>query len=216
MSPSMPPRFTHPYCSNHVDGNAVSVGNNLAFLTYLFRIPYVLSLIKGQLLRISKFVQRMLHVSFSADILKVCCDIILFVSVYVVNLTILRSISNKRTGNHGVNCFMEMIVVYSQCHKKIPVGTDSGSENMISVLVSITSQNSTDNCLRYPKKRSYFSSTFTRLTQRVNFIYLRFRQCALRFISPSNTFDITKIADMVCRFKAYYWFPSFHLITPSS
>ena len=216
MSSSVPPRFTHPYGSDHMDRHAMSVCNRFSLFAILLCIPNIFSLFESQLFRLSQLIQRVLHISLSANVFKITRHVISLVSVYMVNLTILRSIANKCRRYHSMDCLMKIRFIYRQGHKQIAVRAKRGAKNVCGVFIRSAAQNFTYDGLTYAKQRRYLSSTFTRFTKQMYFMYLRVCQSTLRFISRAHAFYAAKITDVVCSFKTHYRFPSFHLSTPNS
>ena len=216
MLPCVPPRLTHPYGSDHMDRHAMSVCNRFSLFAALFSVPNIFSLFESQLFRLSQLIQSVLHISLSANVLKITRHVILLVSVYMVNLTILRSTTNKCRRYHSMDCLMKIRFIYSQGHKQIAIRAKRGAKNVRGVFIRSAAQNFTYDGLTHTKQRRYLSGTFTQFAKQMYFLYLRVCQSTLRFISRAHAFYAAKITDVVCSFKTHYRFPSFHLSTPNS
>lgn len=217
MLSCMPPRFAHPNGSNHVDGYAVFGRNVFAFLTFLFGVPYVFGLVKSQFFSFAKFVQRVLHVSFSRHILQIFNFVVLFVAVFVVYMALWRARAYKRASHHSVNSLVRMFSIYRQRYKQVPIPSTSGRQNLwLGGLVRCATKDPAYHRLTYAHQRRDFSGAtiFTaHLVDKSNFF---FRQRSLAKIGGAKTSYSAFVADFIRTIKAGNRLPSLHLKTPIS
>jgi hypothetical protein len=160
MLSSVPPRFTHPYGSDHVNGYVVFSRNVFAFLTSLLCVPNVFGLIKTQFFSFAKFVQRVLAISRRRHVLQIFDAIVSFVAILVVYPSVVRSAAQKCFRNCGVKGFVSVLSINRQGNKPISISAQRRHQHMIGVHVSKTTNNLSYSHLTNAKQSSYFSLAF--------------------------------------------------------
>ena len=217
MLPSVPPRLSHPYGGYHMNGNTVTSGYLFAPFSALFCVPNVFSGINRQLVRLAKFVQSVLCVSFARHILQVFRLVVVPVAILVVYMATWRTMTYKRGCNHRVNGFVGMLAVDGQCDKQVTISPTSRSQNIVfGGFVRIAPKNFAYHWLTHAHYWRNFSGAMAFLTHAVNQCYLVFRKRSLAKIDRAKAAHSAFGANFVGIFKSIHGCPSFHMKTLNS
>ena len=204
-SPSVPPRFSHPYGGYHMNRNSVAGGYFFSPFATPLGAPNIFSCAKRQFVGLAKFVQSVLRISFARHILQVFDRVVVLVAIFMVYITSWRAVTEERSSNHRMNCFVRMFSVHRQRDEQVPIASASGDQNTIfSRFVRRASKNLAYNRLAYAYHRRNFSRALPLLAQFVNQRYLFFGKCSLRQILRSKASYFPDNADFVGIFKTIH------------
>lgn len=199
-----------------MNGYVVLCGNVFALFSFLLCIPNVFCLLKSQFFRFFKLIQSMLHVAFSANVFKITSAIVCFATIFMVNKTIRRPISEKRLGYQTMDSFVVINFFGAQRNKHIPVASARRLKNTLHRFVSVASKYFAHYRLANPHMWGYFSAAEALFVKLPNQIKLIFSQAPLRKIWAVCASYAAEVANFVMPVKIWYCSPNLHLKTPNS
>ena len=193
-----------------MDGYPISFSYYNAGFAFLLGVINIFSLVKSQFFSFAKHVQRVFSVFFCANVFQVIQTIILFVSVFMVDLRAGRTRADKRPRNHAVDRLMPMYAANSERNKQIPVNTQRGGKYFCVLFVRRAAQYFANDRLANVKTRGNFSCAKSFGAKLKYCLYLFFGKGSLRQVCGAKTFNAPVGAYFVHSLKLKHRKPSFH------
>jgi hypothetical protein len=213
----MPPRFSHPYGADHMDGHTVLGSNICAFFPVLLRVPNVFGLVNSQFFSFAQLIQGMYCVPFSGYILQIFCLVVVLVAVFMVDMAIRRAMAYERLRDHAVNSFVRVLSVHGQRNEQIAIPSASRHQNIpFGRFVRRAPKNLAYNRLANAYHWRNFSRAKTFLRHSLDQLYLIIRKRSLRQVYRAKATHLTFAADFVRILKSVHGLPSRHVNTPGS